>query len=72
MRFKLRIGVFYPEKKPTQRVGIIPDVVVTPTVDGIREGRDEVLEGAVRILGPRADTKLIRTMTTTHRGRTRP
>jgi Peptidase family S41 len=42
------IGVFYPDKKPTQRVGIVPDIIVTPTVAGIREGRDEVLEAAVR------------------------
>ena len=67
------IGVFYPDKKPTQRVGIIPDVVVTPTLDGIREGRDEVLEAAVRqILGPRADPALIRRMTATQGGSTRP
>lgn len=46
------IGVFYPDKKPTQRVGIVPDVVVKPTIAGIRAGRDEVLEEAVRqILG---------------------
>ncbi len=47
------IGVFYPDKRPTQRVGIIPDVEVRPTISGIRAGRDEVLETAVRqILGP--------------------
>jgi len=46
------IGVFYPDKKPTQRVGIIPDVVVRPTIAGIRAGRDEVLEAGIReILG---------------------
>src|SRR5207244_4488790 len=46
------IGVFYPDKKPTQRVGIIPDVEVKPTIAGIRAGRDEVLEEALRqILG---------------------
>lgn len=46
-------GVFYPDRKPTQRVGIIPDVVVRPTIAGIRAGRDEVLEAAIRlILGP--------------------
>jgi C-terminal processing protease CtpA/Prc len=46
------IGVFYPDKKPTQRVGIIPDVEVRPTIAGIRDGRDEVLEEALRrILG---------------------
>jgi C-terminal processing protease CtpA/Prc len=42
------IGVFYPDKKPTQRIGIIPDVEVKPTMAGIRAGRDEVLEAALR------------------------
>jgi C-terminal processing protease CtpA/Prc len=42
------IGVFYPDRRPTQRVGIVPDVVVTPTLEGIRAGKDEVLEEAVR------------------------
>lgn len=37
------IGVFYPDKRPTQRVGIIPDIEVKPTIEGIRDGRDEVL-----------------------------
>lgn len=46
------IGVFYPDKKPTQRIGILPDVEVRPTVAGVRAGRDEVLEEALRqILG---------------------
>jgi C-terminal processing protease CtpA/Prc len=46
------IGVFYPDKRPTQRVGIVPDVDVRPTIAGIRAGRDEVLEEALRqILG---------------------
>jgi C-terminal processing protease CtpA/Prc len=49
------IGVFYPDKKPTQRIGILADVEVKPTIAGIRAGRDEVLEEAVRqILGPGA------------------
>jgi C-terminal processing protease CtpA/Prc len=42
------ISVFYPDKKPTQRVGIVPDREVKPTIDGIRAGRDEVLEAAIR------------------------
>jgi hypothetical protein len=47
------IGVFYPDKKPTQRIGIIPDEVVKPTIAGIRDGRDELLEAAMRhVLGP--------------------
>ena len=46
------IGVFYPDKRPTQRVGIVPDVEARPTIAGIRAGRDEVLEEALRqILG---------------------
>lgn len=46
------IGVFYSDKKPTQRIGIVPDIEVKPTVAGVRAGRDEVLEVAVRhILG---------------------
>jgi len=47
------IGVFYPDKKPTQRVGIVADIDAKPTVEGMRSGRDEVLEVALRqILGP--------------------
>jgi peptidase S41-like protein len=42
------IGVFYPDKKPTQRVGIVRDIEVKPTIAGIRDGRDEVLEEALR------------------------
>ena len=41
------IGVFYPDKSPTQRIGILPDLEVRPTIAGIRAGRDEVLEAAV-------------------------
>jgi C-terminal processing protease CtpA/Prc len=55
------IGVFYPDKTPTQRIGIVPDIVAKPTVVGIRQGRDEVLEAALRhILGPEADEEMIR------------
>ena len=46
------IGVFFPDKRPTQRIGIVPDIEVRPTIAGIRAGRDEVLEAALRqILG---------------------
>ncbi len=44
------IGVFYPDGRPTQRVGIVPDVEARPTIEGIRAGRDEVLETAVRLI----------------------
>lgn len=46
------LGVFYPDLQPTQRVGIVPDVVKRPTIDGIKAGKDEVLEEGIRqILG---------------------
>ena len=41
------VGIFDKARRPTQRVGIIPDVEVKPTLAGIREGRDEVLEAAI-------------------------
>jgi Peptidase family S41 len=44
------LGVFYPDKRPTQRVGIVPDVEVRPTIEGIRLGKDEVLDAAVRLI----------------------
>ncbi|HEY2470826.1 MAG TPA: S41 family peptidase [Terracidiphilus sp.] len=47
------IGVFYPNHAPTQRIGIVPDIEAKPTLAGIKAGRDEVLETAIRqILGP--------------------
>jgi C-terminal processing protease CtpA/Prc len=59
------IGVFYPDKRPTQRIGIIPDAEVRPTIAGIRAGRDEVLEEALRqILGPEAATTVIEKLVT--------
>ncbi|MBE9585276.1 peptidase S41 [Mucilaginibacter sp. JRF] len=44
------IGVYYPDGTETQRVGVKIDVPVKPTIKGIREGRDELLEKAVAIL----------------------
>ncbi|MBJ6144354.1 S41 family peptidase [Hymenobacter sp. BT559] len=44
------LGVYYPDGRETQRVGIVPDVEVKPTIKGISEGRDEVLEKAVQLI----------------------
>lgn len=44
------LGVYYPDGRETQRVGIIPDIEVNPTIKGIREGRDEVLDKAIEII----------------------
>lgn len=41
------VGVFYPDKRPTQRIGIIPDIEVRPTIEGLRTMRDEVLDAAI-------------------------
>lgn len=44
------LGVFYPDGSPTQRVGVKVDIEIHPTVEGIRDGRDEVLERAVKYI----------------------
>lgn len=46
------IGIFYPDRTPTQQIGIVPDLVVRPTIEGIRTRHDEVLEAAIeKVLG---------------------
>jgi C-terminal processing protease CtpA/Prc len=40
------IGIFYPDGKETQGIGIIPDIIILPTQKGIAAGKDEVLEKA--------------------------
>ena len=44
------LGVFYPDGTPTQRIGIVPDIVVTPTISGIQNAVDEVLQRAVALV----------------------
>jgi C-terminal processing protease CtpA/Prc len=44
------LGVYYPNGKETQRVGIMPDLVVKPTIQGIIQNRDELLEKAIEII----------------------
>ena len=44
------LGVYYPDGRPTQRIGIVPDIEVRPTLEGLRAGRDEVLERAVEYI----------------------
>jgi C-terminal processing protease CtpA/Prc len=62
------LGVFYPDKRPTQVVGIVPDVRVTPTIAGLRAGRDEVLEAGLReILGKRASAAQLQKIVKTAR-----
>ena len=44
------IGILYPDGTETQRKGVRLDKVVTPTIKGLIEGRDEQLEEAVRMI----------------------
>lgn len=44
------IGVYYPDGTETQRVGIVPDVEVRPTIQGIKAGKDELLDKALEII----------------------
>lgn len=44
------IGILYPNGRETQRIGIVPDIEVYPTIKGIREGRDELMEKAIEII----------------------
>ena len=44
------IGVYYPDGRETQRIGIVPDIEAKPTVEGIRKGEDEVLNKAIEII----------------------
>ncbi|MBX3252493.1 MAG: hypothetical protein KF862_00020 [Chitinophagaceae bacterium] len=44
------LGFYYPDGRETQRVGIIPDILVKPTIGGVRQKRDEVLEKAIEVI----------------------
>lgn len=44
------LGAYYPDGRETQRIGIIPDIIVKPTVEGVKSGKDEVLEKALEYI----------------------
>ncbi len=44
------LGVYYPDGTETQRVGIVPDIEVKPTTEGIKNGKDELLERAIEFI----------------------
>lgn len=41
---------YYPDKSENQQIGILPDIEVKSTIQDIRQGRDEVLEAAIKYL----------------------
>ncbi|MDF2476360.1 MAG: peptidase [Massilibacillus sp.] len=44
------IGVYYPDKSETQGIGIVPDKIVYPTIEGIRKRQDEVLQAGIDLI----------------------
>lgn len=44
------LGAYYPDGRETQRIGIIPDILVKPSIEGIKNGKDEVLEKALEYI----------------------
>jgi C-terminal processing protease CtpA/Prc len=43
-------SVKFPDGRQLQRIGLVPDIEVKPTIKGIRDGRDEVLDKAIQYL----------------------
>lgn len=43
------VGVLYPDGTQTQTVGVRLDAELYPTVEGLQEGRDEILERALKL-----------------------
>ena len=43
-------GFYYPDGKEVQRIGIVPDIECKPTIAGITQGKDEVLERALQFI----------------------
>ncbi len=40
-------GIFRYDESPVQRIGIVPDIYLEPTVEGIEKNKDEILEAAI-------------------------
>jgi len=44
------LGIYASDGGQTQRIGLSPDIYVPRTIEGIRDGRDELMEAAVQFL----------------------
>ena len=42
--------IYYPDKRETHKVAIIPDIEIKPIFKVIQEGKDEVLDSAVKFI----------------------
>jgi hypothetical protein len=44
------LGIFYPDNTKTQRIGVKINEEIRPTIKGIAEGKDELLERAKQMI----------------------
>jgi len=44
------MGIYYPNGDETQRVGILSDIEIKPTIKGIKNDKDELLDKAIEII----------------------
>ena len=44
------LGVYYPNGEETQRIGISIDHIIKPTINGLKNRKDEVLEKAIELI----------------------
>lgn len=44
------LSVRHPDGRQLQRIGLLPDIEVTPTIQGLQAGRDEVLDAAMKYI----------------------
>ena len=44
-----QLAVYWPNGEGTQGVGILPDFPITPTLDGIKNEKDEILQKAIQL-----------------------
>lgn len=42
-------GILYPDGSETQRTGVKIDIEVKPTIEGLKQGRDEILDKAIQV-----------------------
>ncbi|WDE10752.1 S41 family peptidase [Thalassomonas haliotis] len=44
------IGIYYPDGTETQRIGIVPDITIQPTLESIKTNTDLILETAIKFI----------------------
>jgi C-terminal processing protease CtpA/Prc len=49
--------VRHADGRQLQRIGLVPDLLAAPTLRGVREGRDEVLERGIELLKRELETR---------------